>query len=74
MSIATISLWAACTLLTMTFLSLSRALSATGAFAIYSAMCVLAFLLVWRVVPETKGRSLEEIERSWHAPADFKRR
>jgi predicted MFS family arabinose efflux permease len=51
----------------MTFLSLSRALSATGAFAIYSAMCVVTFLLVWRVVPETKGRSLEEIERSWQA-------
>jgi MFS transporter, SP family, arabinose:H+ symporter len=67
MSLATISLWAACTLLTMTFLSLTKALSATGAFSIYSGMCVVTFLIVWRAVPETKGRSLEEIERSWKA-------
>jgi SP family arabinose:H+ symporter-like MFS transporter len=65
MAIATVSLWCACTLLTMTFLSLTRALSATGAFAIYSSMCVVTFLLVWRIVPETKGRSLEDIERFW---------
>jgi SP family arabinose:H+ symporter-like MFS transporter len=65
MSIATISLWMACTLLTMTFLSLTKALSATGAFSIYSAMCVITFLIVWRAVPETKGRTLEEIERGW---------
>jgi SP family arabinose:H+ symporter-like MFS transporter len=28
-------------------------------------MSVLNFLFIWRVMPETKGRSLEEIERSW---------
>ena len=65
MSIATICLWIACTVLTMTFLSLVKALSATGAFLIYSGMCVIAFFIVWRFVPETKGRSLEEIERFW---------
>lgn len=65
MSIATICLWSACTVLTMTFLSLVKAVSATGAFLIYSGMCVITFGIVWRFVPETKGRSLEEIERSW---------
>jgi SP family arabinose:H+ symporter-like MFS transporter len=65
MSIATICLWVACTTLTMTFLSLVKAVSATGAFLIYSGMCVVTFAIVWRFVPETKGRSLEEIERSW---------
>ena len=65
MSIATLCLWAACTLLTMTFLSLSRALSPAGAFLIYGLMCVATFLIVWRAVPETKGRSLEEIEKLW---------
>jgi SP family arabinose:H+ symporter-like MFS transporter len=65
MSIATICLWVACTTLTMTFLSLVKAVSATGAFLIYSGMCVVTFFIVWRFVPETKGRSLEEIERSW---------
>ncbi len=65
MSIATVFLWSACTLLTMTFLTLSKALSPTGAFLIYALMCVISFLIVWRAVPETKGRSLEEIERFW---------
>ncbi|MBS1876552.1 MAG: sugar porter family MFS transporter [Acidobacteria bacterium] len=65
MSIATICLWGACTLLTMTFLTLVNLMSATGAFSIYAGMCVLTFFIVWRWVPETKGRSLEEIERSW---------
>jgi len=34
-------------------------------FYVYAAFCVLLVLLVWRLVPETKGRSLEEIERDW---------
>jgi len=34
-------------------------------FYTYAAFCVALVLVVWRLVPETKGRSLEEIERSW---------
>jgi len=34
-------------------------------FYVYAAFCVVLWLVVWRLVPETKGRSLEEIERSW---------
>ena len=34
-------------------------------FYIYAVFCVALFLVVWWLVPETKGRSLEEIERSW---------
>lgn len=65
MSIATISLWIACLALTFTFLSLARAITVTGAFWTYAAMCVLTFLFVWKVTPETKGKTLEEIERGW---------
>lgn len=65
MSIATISLWVACVALTMTFLSLAKALGISGAFTIYAVMCVTMFVFVWRVTPETKGRTLEEIERMW---------
>ena len=65
MSIATLCLWAACTLLTMTFLSLAKALTPTGAFLIYGLMCAITFGIVFRAVPETKGRSLEEIEHLW---------
>ncbi len=65
MSIATVCLWCASTLLTMTFLSLTNALSPTGAFLIYAGFCVVTFAIVWLAVPETKGRTLEEIEHSW---------
>jgi SP family arabinose:H+ symporter-like MFS transporter len=65
MSIATLFLWAACTLLTMTFLSLAKALTPSGAFLIYAFMCAITFFLVLRSVPETKGRTLEQIEHLW---------
>jgi MFS transporter, SP family, arabinose:H+ symporter len=65
MSIATVSLWLACILVTATFLSLVEAVGSAGAFWLYAAMSVLNFLFIWRVMPETKGRSLEEIERAW---------
>ena len=65
MSIATIALWAACMLIASTFLSLVTALTIAGAFWTYAAMCAFTFVFVWRMVPETKGKSLEEIERAW---------
>ena len=65
MSIATLCLWLACILVTATFLSLVEAIGSTGAFWLYAAMSVVNLFFIWRVMPETKGRSLEEIERSW---------
>ena len=65
MSIATLCLWLACILITSTFLSLVDAVGPTGAFWMYAALSVVNFLFIWRVMPETRGRSLEEIERSW---------
>jgi len=38
-----------------------------GIFWLFAAICAGAFLFSWQVVPETKGRSLEEIGRSWTA-------
>jgi SP family arabinose:H+ symporter-like MFS transporter len=69
MSIATVALWIACTVLTMTFLSLANALTPTGAFCVYGAMCAITFLLVWRQLPETKGRTLEQIDEYWRHAA-----
>jgi MFS family permease len=34
-------------------------------FYTYAVFCVVLILVVWRLLPETKGRSLEDIERSW---------
>jgi len=37
-------------------------------FWVYGAFCVVSVVVVWRFVPETKGRTLEEIERMWSKP------
>ncbi|MCU0786445.1 MAG: sugar porter family MFS transporter [Verrucomicrobia bacterium] len=34
-------------------------------FYVYAVFCVVLVLVVWRLVPETKSRTLEEIERDW---------
>jgi SP family arabinose:H+ symporter-like MFS transporter len=65
MSIATVCLWCGTLIVTLTFLSLVRVLTAPGAFLLYALICVAAVVFVWRGVPETKGRSLEEIESWW---------
>jgi sugar porter (SP) family MFS transporter len=67
MAIATVFLWCGTLVVTLTFLSLVRALTAPGAFLLYAVVCVAAFFFVTLVVPETKGRSLEEIESWWLA-------
>jgi sugar porter (SP) family MFS transporter len=66
MSIGTVSLWIACLAVSLTFLSLVKWISAAGAFWLYAAMSVFTFFFVWRYTPETKGKTLEEIERGWH--------
>jgi sugar porter (SP) family MFS transporter len=68
MSIATVSLWLACVLVAFTFLSLVEAISVSGAFWVYASMGVVTLVFVWKGIPETKGRTLEEIERMWRRP------
>lgn len=70
MSIATISLWLALFLGAQAFPPVmayfeDRFGSPAGVFWIYACVAVFAFVFVWRMVPETKGRTLEEIGRSW---------
>ena len=65
MGIATVSLWIACVALTSTFLTLVKAIGISGAFCIYAAMCATTVLVVWKWTPETKGRTLEQIEKIW---------
>tara|TARA_R110002049_G_scaffold267422_1_gene443784 strand:+ start:14237 stop:15646 length:1410 start_codon:yes stop_codon:yes gene_type:complete len=62
MSIATFSLWVASFILTFTFPILNDALGASGTFWVYSLICVAGFLFIKSKLPETKGKSLEEIE------------
>lgn len=68
MSIATVSLWSACLLITLTFLSLVKMIGAAGTFWLYALMCAATVVFVWRFTPETRGKTLEEIEREWLWP------
>ena len=65
MSVATVFLWCGTLLVTLTFLSLVAVFTAAGVFLLYAGISIAAFLFVWRGVPETKGRTLEEIEKFW---------
>jgi len=62
MSVATVANWAANFLVAVTFLSLGGLITRQGTFYLYAALGVLAFLFFLRKVPETKGRSLEDIQ------------
>ncbi len=63
MSIAVGFLWIACFLLTYTFPIFKTLLGASVTFWIYAGICVVGFFFIWRRLPETKGKTLEEIER-----------
>ena len=65
MSVATVCLWCGTLSVTLTFLSLVNLFSAAGVFLMYAVVSIGAFLFVWWGVPETKGRTLEEIEQFW---------
>jgi sugar porter (SP) family MFS transporter len=62
MALATFALWIACFILTYTFPLLNKALGAAGTFWIYAGICLIGFLFILAKLPETKGKSLEEIE------------
>jgi len=63
MSVAVMSLWIACFILTYTFPILNKALGAAGTFWIYAAVCVCGFVFIHFKLPETKGKTLEELEK-----------
>ncbi|MCW1923881.1 sugar porter family MFS transporter [Luteolibacter arcticus] len=63
MSTAVFFLWLACFVLTYTFPIMNEKFGAANTFWTYAGICVLGFLLVKRRLPETKGKSLEQIER-----------
>ena len=65
MSLAVSSLWIACFVLTISFKPINLALGASGTFWLYGAICLVGFVVMYLKVPETKGRTLEEIEQQF---------
>ena len=72
MSIATLSLWCGTFTLGQAFPWLLESLGGAGAFFLFAFMCVPAILIAWKLLPETKGKTLEEIERFWLRKAHAK--
>ncbi len=64
-SIATSALWSGTLVVTFTFLTLVNVLNLSGTFAIYGAFSFICVFFVWKFVPETKGRTLEQIQETW---------
>jgi sugar porter (SP) family MFS transporter len=64
-AVATAVNWFAAFIVAQFFLSIVDAIGESTTFFIFSAFCVITYVFVWRYVPETKGRSLEEIQERW---------
>ncbi len=69
MSVATFVIWTSCYIVAQTFpmLNDSREVGPAKTFWVYAAFSLVALVFVFGRVPETKGRSLEEIEAGWRS-------
>ncbi len=64
MAIATTALWIASSILVITFPYFNRGLNTHGTFWLYAGICLAGFLFIYKRLPETKGKTLEEIEKT----------
>ncbi len=67
MGLATMANWGANLLVALTFLSLLRLLGRPLTFWLYAFVGVICWIFVLRLVPETKGKTLEQIEAAWRS-------
>jgi MFS transporter, SP family, arabinose:H+ symporter len=63
MSVANLSLWTANFVLLLTFPVIQDQFGLAAPFAVYAVICTIIVVFVWKFIPETKGKSLEEIEK-----------
>lgn len=64
-SVCSFSNWVANFVVSVTFLSLIHAIGTSTTFWLYAVIGVIALIFCWRLVPETKGKTLEQIESYW---------
>ncbi|MBN1915182.1 MAG: sugar porter family MFS transporter [Parachlamydiales bacterium] len=65
MGIASFSNWTCNFLISITFLTLVDLIGSSGTFWLYAFIGILAIWFIWKKVPETKGKTLEEIQEFW---------
>lgn len=63
MGVCTFALWTGCFTLTYTFPLLNSGLGSYGTFWLYAVICLAGFVYLKRRLPETKGKSLEQLEK-----------
>jgi len=63
MALSTFALWTACFVLTYTFPLMNEALGTSGTFWVYGLICAAGFWFILKNLPETKHKTLEEIEK-----------
>lgn len=66
MSIAGLSLWVGTYLIGQLTPFMLEYLSPAGTFLVFAFTCIPYMLIVWKLMPETAGKSLEDIERFWN--------
>jgi MFS transporter, SP family, galactose:H+ symporter len=72
-AVATAANWFAAWLVSQFFLLLVALITEAGTFWLFAGFCAVTYLFVRRFVPETKGKTLEEVEALWSDPDAIKR-
>ena len=67
MSVGTVANWSANLIVALSFLTLTQVLGKPATFWLYGVVSIGAWLFAFFLVPETKGKSLEQIEAHWQA-------
>lgn len=65
MSIAGFALWVGTYLIGQLTPWMLQTLTPSGTFFLFAIMCIPYILIIWKLIPETTGKSLEEIEQNW---------
>lgn len=65
MSLGSLTNWATNCLVTLTFLTLTNLIGVSGAFWLYGFFAIITLLLFYFFIPETKGLSLEDVQKKW---------
>jgi MFS family permease len=67
MSVGTVANWSGNLLVALSFLTLTQVLGKAATFWLNGAVTIGTWFFAYYLVPETKGKSLEEIEANWQA-------
>ena len=71
-AVATAVNWLAAWLVAQSFLSLVNAITTEGTFLLFAGFCIITFVYVRWFVPETKGKTLEEVQVMWSEPKQLR--